>query len=271
MNNSKILDKLIDLWAKDKLAHFYIVQPSPTQENPREFTREWIQNFLAQTIASEKETSLESAKSKLELGLSDILQISKEDEFENYSVSDEQFSEFNKFQNYRPLELKQRFITIDDAHSITTILSNKLLKTLEEPAANTTIFLLDPFRKNILPTISSRAIYLRLPSAQSAQSIASSKNLSEFLGGLELKEDIIEAVKLIERDRSNIMPLFDALKGKKSLELEFVEGLTQYVNQREFDYSTLHRFSQALKWYEKAQVFNNYSPEKLSGLMLSII
>ncbi|WP_372656197.1 hypothetical protein [Halobacteriovorax sp.] len=270
MSNSTILEKLISLWAKDKLAHFYIIQPSPTQENPRDFTRSWTKNFLSKVIAEEKSISESEALNKLELGNSDILQITKEDENENYSVSDESFDEFFKFQNYRPLELKQRFIVIDDAHSITKILSNKLLKTLEEPAERTTILMLDPYRKKILPTISSRAIYIRVPAEVNQSSINTIEKLSDFLSENGFKEEFVLNIKKIESNRSNIMPLYDSLKGKKSLEIEFVDALTRYVNQRGCSYKELESFTNALKWYEKAAVFNNYSPEKLSGLMLTI-
>ncbi|PIK15789.1 hypothetical protein [Halobacteriovorax sp. JY17] len=270
MSNNSILEKLISLWANDKLAHFYIVQPSPVELNPREFTREWITNFLTQVIMTEKNVSREAALQKLELGASDILYISKDDENENYTVDNEQFSEFFKFQNYRPLELKQRFIIIDDAHSITKILSNKLLKTLEEPAQSTTIFLLDPYRKKVLPTISSRAIYIRIPSVDQKDSRGMSPLLSDFLQNQGFKEELVKVVKDVENNRSNIMPLYDYLKGKKSLELEFVENITRYVNQRNLSYKELEKYTSALKWYEKASVFNNYSPEKLAGLLLSI-
>lgn len=271
MSNNSISDKLLSLWANNKLAHFYIIQPSPMQQNPREFSREFMNSLLAKIIAEEKKIPIADARSKLELGISDILQICKEDENENYSVNDEQFSAFFRFQNFRPLELKQRFITIDDAHSITNILSNKLLKTLEEPAPNTTIFLIDPYRKKILPTIESRAIYIRVATESNPATQQKVEKLSTFLEEQSFKENIVETVRKVEETRSNIMPLFDALKGKKSLEAEFVDNLTQYVKQRELNHRELQEFFDALKWYQQASTFNNYSPEKLSGLLLAVI
>ena len=270
MSNNSIAEKLLSLWATDRLAHFYIVQPSPTEENPREFTQKWIENFLINIIMNEKNVSRDNALHKLKLGSGDILQITKEDENENYKVDNEQFLEFFKFQNFSPLELKQRFIVINDAHSIQKVLSNKLLKTLEEPAAKTTIFLLDPYRKKVLPTISSRAIYIRIPTNIKEDSSSRVEKLSEYLAANGLKDGLIEAVKLTEANKSNIMPLYDYLKGKKSQELELIDHMTRYVKQRNLSYKQLESFTSALKWYEKATVFNNYSPEKLSGLMLSI-
>ena len=270
MSNNSISEKLLSLWANDRLAHFYIVHPSPTEENPRDFTKNWIQDFLANIIMKEKDVSKDNALNKLKLGSGDILQITKEDENENYKVDNDQFSEFFKFQNFAPLELKQRFIIIDDAHSIQKILSNKLLKTLEEPAPKTTIFLLDPYRKKVLPTISSRAIYIRIPTSTREDSSAKVDSFSEYLAAQGLKEGLTEVVKLIELNSANIMPLYDYLKGKKSQELELVDHLTRYVKQRDLSFKQLESFTSSLKWYEKASVFNNYSPEKLAGLMLSI-
>ena len=96
------------------------------------------------------------------------------------------------------------------------------------------------------------------------------EKLSEYLAANGLKDGLIEAVKLTEANKSNIMPLYDYLKGKKSQELELIDHMTRYVKQRDLSYKQLESFTSALKWYEKAAVFNNYSPEKLAGLMLAI-
>lgn len=270
MSNRDLKDKLQQIWANKKMAHFYIVQPSPSQENPRDYTREWINDFLSFVLQKEKNISRDSANERLKLGHSDILFVRKEDPHKNYSVKDECFHEFFRFQNFSNLELKHRFIVIEDAQSITTILANKLLKTLEEPAANTTIFLLDPFRHEILPTINSRAIFLRLPSSNNIETIKAPKNISEYFKSLNLEEDLLKTITSFEQDPSHITPLFEYLRSNKSFEIDFIKHLTDYVALSELRYESKRSFLDALQWYEKASTFNNYSPEKLTGLLHSL-
>ncbi len=54
----------------------------------------------------------------------------------------------------------KRIVIIDDAHTMTTAAQNALLKTLEEPSANTHFFLIVIDDSKLLPTIHSRAMNL---------------------------------------------------------------------------------------------------------------
>jgi DNA polymerase III delta prime subunit len=55
------------------------------------------------------------------------------------------------------------FFILYDADKLTDLISNKLLKVLEEPHSNHTLILLNPKNTKLLPTIASRTINLRLP------------------------------------------------------------------------------------------------------------
>jgi len=270
MSNRDLKEKLIQLWSQKRLAHFYIVQPSSSEVTPREFSKEWIFDYLANILQREKDISRDSARELLNHGHSDILFVTKEEAHKNYSVKDDCFSEFFRFQNFSSLELQHRFIVIDDAQSITTILANKLLKTLEEPAKNTTIFLLDPFRHEILPTISSRAIFLRIPSEQIAHDGPTAKNLSEYFKQHISDEDFLKTIVSFENNPAHITPIYEYLKNHKSFEIDFIKHLVNYVALSNLRYESKQSFMDALKWYEKASTFNNYSPEKLTGLLHSI-
>jgi DNA polymerase-3 subunit delta' len=270
MSNKNLSEKLLQLWAKKKLAHFYIIQPSPSETNPREFTQEWTQGFLASVLHKEKGLQQVAALELLNHGHPDILFVRKEEAHKNYSVKDDNFSEFFRFQNFSSLDLEHRFIVIDDAQSITTIIANKLLKTLEEPAKNTTIFLLDPYRHEILPTISSRAIFLRIPSNKSIQKPKSTKSLTEYFNSFDLGEDFMATILSFENNPSNITPIFEYLKNNKGFEVDFIKHLVNFVSLADLSYDSKQSFLNALQWYEKAATFNNYSPEKLTGLLHSI-
>ncbi len=63
--------------------------------------------------------------------------------------------------NYRPYEAGARFFIIDDADKMNESASNALLKTLEEPAATSHIFLITSRPDALLPTIRSRCQMVR--------------------------------------------------------------------------------------------------------------
>lgn len=93
----------------------------------------------------------------------DILKIHKNEKETEYKVDSTSIAHFLNFINYRPLQLEKKFIFIFDAHDISTILSNKLLKSFEELSSHFCLFLMVPDNAAMLPTVLSRAIKLQLP------------------------------------------------------------------------------------------------------------
>ena len=271
MSNNSLKDNLLRLWEEKRLAHFYILQASTNEKDPRDFLRDWINSFIAKTISKEKSSDIDSAYETLKNGHADILYVSKELANQNYSVKEDTFDEFFRFQNFSNIELRQRFIVIDDAHSITKILSNKLLKTLEEPSVNTTIFLLNPFRHEVIPTIASRAIFLKIPSLNNKAKLQQFSKFSHYLAHIDFDLEMINSVKQYELDENIISPILECLKNNKELEPDFVNSITDYVSHSDLSYESLNSFLESLKWYQKARVFNNYSPEKVTGLLQSVI
>lgn len=63
--------------------------------------------------------------------------------------------------NFRPYEAQARFFIIDDADRMNDAASNALLKTLEEPAATTYLFLVTSRPDSLLQTIRSRCQTIR--------------------------------------------------------------------------------------------------------------
>ncbi len=72
-----------------------------------------------------------------------------------------QIRELETEANFRPYEGKARFFIIDDADKMNEQASNALLKTLEEPAATTYIFLITSRPMSLLQTIRSRCQTIR--------------------------------------------------------------------------------------------------------------
>lgn len=70
--------------------------------------------------------------------------------------------------HFRPYEAPARIFIIDDAHKMNEAASNALLKTLEEPAETTYLFLVTSRPEKLLQTILSRCQMLRFVPAASA-------------------------------------------------------------------------------------------------------
>jgi DNA polymerase-3 subunit delta' len=63
-----------------------------------------------------------------------------------------------------PLSAKKKIYIIDNAHTFTKEAANAVLKTLEEPPADTHFFLITDRYEHVLPTIRSRCINIRFSS-----------------------------------------------------------------------------------------------------------
>lgn len=79
----------------------------------------------------------------------------------NKNILVDAIRDLEKEANYRPYEAKARFFIIDDADKMNNQASNALLKTLEEPAETTYLFLITSRPDALLPTILSRCQTLR--------------------------------------------------------------------------------------------------------------
>ena len=139
-----LADNLLKKYHQDNLAQVYLAK-YPTNTNPIE----WAKDFI------KKITPLSDHP--------DILWIEREEE-NHYKVESAGILALNKFLNYRAFELKKKFIFINDAHLMSVIVSNKLLKVFEELPENFCLFLLSPQDQNLLPTVESRALKILLPS-----------------------------------------------------------------------------------------------------------
>lgn len=161
----------------------------------------------------------------------------------NYKVESEGILALFKFLNYRAFELKKKFIFINDAHLLSVIVSNKLLKVFEELPENFCLFLFAPQDQNLLPTVESRAIKVLLP--QDLSSVDYDAPLPEYASAQELvaslkkSEDAhLEEKKFIEE------ALIKTLKSKNYSECaDALESLHQYEVSDAFNNTKLSRLS----------------------------
>lgn len=172
---------------------------------------------------------------------------------ESKQIKIELIKEASSFILSPPFEGKYRVIIIDDAHKMNPKASNAVLKTLEEPAANSVIILVTGLIKNLLPTIVSRC--LKINFAPLEESIiekillqdgyepskikdvlpfcdGSVKKGEEFLSpeNLETIELIKEFINdLTDKSFSQICNLAEEIVNKNKEEM-FFSVLTAYIN-----------------------------------------
>ncbi len=158
----KIEDILLKKAQDGSLAHFYIVETSLPEEESAIALMEFSHNFIRDYFQKvEKQTHPVNHL----MDHPDVLVVTGVEEKKDYTVEDATLLE--KYFTWRPVQSQRKFVVIPEAHRITTILANKWLKILEEPPVPATIFLLNPKRIKLLPTIQSRGQGLRLPRTRS--------------------------------------------------------------------------------------------------------
>lgn len=165
--------------------------------------------------------------------------------------------------NFRPYEAKARFFLIDEAEKLNTAkdnAANALLKTLEEPAPTSYIFLITSRPDALLPTILSRCQTLRfapIPPAEIENHLLETKNFSpddalllaklsrgsighalsmdleKFRGQRETMLKVLESL-LIKQDRAVLLRVAEEMNDAKNKDvynasLEILESLIHDV------------------------------------------
>jgi hypothetical protein len=115
-------------------------------------------------LPSEKRKDKDNFQRLLDAGHPDILFIRPKSDRKELNYLIEDFADFFSFLELRPFQLKYRFIIVEEIHLINEIISNKLLKALEEPPKNTSIFFLESIPHEHLATLEGRALHISIPS-----------------------------------------------------------------------------------------------------------
>lgn len=160
MHNGNLISVFTNLWSKDKLGPLYLIRPPLLQ--PTKSLQDWSRELECAILMESYSIDRERASEKAQNGHPDILHIYKEKVDKNYKVDNAGISELFKMQAHQSVELKRRMVFIHDGELIKETLSNKLLKILEDPRKDTSIFILNNTQKEMLQTIESRAIKLSL-------------------------------------------------------------------------------------------------------------
>lgn len=173
---NRIKDILVQKNTESKLGHFYLV--SPSHNDTENLCYNWSKELVIALSGSSK--SIEN--------LTDVMLIDKSQTTEKqYKIDD--IESINSFLNYKAIELGRKYLIINEAHKLTHIHANKLLKTLEEPPIALTILLINNRRTKLLDTIESRAIKLRLPIKPAASTNYLNKVLSDNMSYSQFCQD----------------------------------------------------------------------------------
>jgi DNA polymerase III delta prime subunit len=142
----------------DELAHFYLIETSLSAEKSGEVLYDFCHNFIRKYFHEiEKQTHPVNSL----MDHPDVLVVTGIEEKKDYTVEDAVLME--KFFMWKAVQSQRKFVVIPEAHRLSETLANKWLKLLEEPPVTATIFLLNPRRIKLLPTIQSRALAIRIP------------------------------------------------------------------------------------------------------------
>jgi hypothetical protein len=157
-------DILLKKAASQELGHFYIIETSAPESTSHEHLITFVHQFIRDYF--QKVEGHKQSMANL-MDHPDVFVIGNttepEDEKNDKAFKVEEAEALNRFFEFRPVQGKRKFAVITEGHRINTIVANKWLKLLEEPQGTSTIFLLNPRRQQLLATIHSRAIHLRLP------------------------------------------------------------------------------------------------------------
>jgi hypothetical protein len=258
-------ERLLQKHAMASVPHFAIVRARGDELRVAEDLKLWARDFLIRVLAQDKNLDYDRAATLFDLGHADILWVSAPEEGKDYSATRGELDEFFQFQSWRPLELKNRYVVVEDAHKIGQGLSNKLLKTLEEPAAQTTILFLRPGEGRLLPTIESRAVSWRIPgnNNQGGQR-ESAPDITSFF---ESHPNALTPLCISYFSTGEITPLLEAIKKSSAAQTQLLQTLTQWASLTCRDSKTAGELIEHLRWFQQSEEFHNQSAERFLPLL----
>jgi DNA polymerase III delta prime subunit len=257
-----IKQTLLDKWSENKMGHFFILR------GPKEELTTWAQDLKEQFLAIDLGLTQDLVKERLERGFSDILEIKKEKEKYSWSKTQNDFTEFFKFLQYNPMEMKRKLVFLHDANHLTQDICNKILRTLEE-VNNTTIFFLNPSETPMLSTIESRAITLR-PIIKVGKQVVRLKERVDFATWAknhELPAKVLGHLIDFMEQKEDPSLLLEALKGDKESQNNLFELLMAWESEHNSSFNYKKLFLDEVMRFKESQVYNNPYRERFFGLL----
>jgi hypothetical protein len=237
-------------WEQKELAHFYILSANNLVAD-KERT---IENFLLEFLA--KVMNLPTINKDAIRSHPDVFIWGNLEDEMNYKEEDGELVDLFRFNELAPQILKHKFIIIYHAHLVNNRIYNKLLKILEEPNKRTTIFLMNDRGIELLQTIQSRALQLKLPFEPELNQPEENKifdGLEDLIQNKITLNQLIEKVKTVEG------------KADDQLARHILKWMTE--KETNLDFQKLQMLTEILQNNRVSQAFNNARAERLFQLL----
>jgi DNA polymerase III subunit delta' len=146
--------------------------------------------------------------------------------YPNPSITIKQVKSIEAFLSRKPVKKNHNSVVITHASKLTLQAQNAILKTLEEPPANSKIILLSPTKQNLIPTIISRCQLLNLssnPKLSTATKLEQQKIFNQIT-----KSNLSQRISLASN-----------FSKTKDQAIEFLENQLQFIKKSIITYSSL--------------------------------
>lgn len=227
-----------------KLGHFFIISPPGRAKKPKEELLSWCSQLVSAYFEAKSRSTKELKNNE------DVL-IIDEDMVAKKFYDKVFIQSISQFLSHSATIGDRKFIIIEDMERMSPIHSNKLLKIFEEPPVNATIFLLNPAMGKPLPTISSRAVNIRvkIPVDTAVQ-------------------DLGKWIKKVEK--KDLHQFCDYFKARKDEEKELAKALMDNIPSRAEESLDTKRLFQKiqkyLKFHTEDSLYNHNSYARLTVL-----
>lgn len=237
-------DLLLTKAQNQELGHFYIVETSAPESEAfvqlLNSVHDFIRNYY-QKVEGHKQTMVHLMDHPDVYVLGNLQDTEDDDKNEKF-FKVEEAEALSRFFEFKPVQGKRKFAVITEGHRINTTVANKWLKLFEEPQGTSTIFLLNPRGGQLLPTIHSRAIHMRLPVK---------KTSPEFSDWNELVSDLKQ------------MPLSEFLENYRNENLSYwVNELIRWEAEESEGMDPKDKLLIWLKTFQEMEVFHQPSATK---------
>jgi DNA polymerase-3 subunit delta' len=176
----------------------------------------------------------------------------------------------------------RKVFIICDAHRLNKNAANALLKTLEEPPLNTTLFLTTPSKNLLLPTITSRCVWHSLPvnvtEILPQEFISWLDQVELFLQKLLVSEaiNVLEISAILEALSANLDSFEknnpeESHTSLKTIYSVLLRRQTEIVWKNFYQKISAHEIEQMMKWMTKASlmlVFNGSFSHVMESILL---
>lgn len=223
--NQKISTTLCKKLNEGNLHQLYLIEPN--YRDSTGYCLEWIYNIL--------KTSINPSMSELDIiNHQDILIIKPSSDQKHYDSN--QISEFFNFNNSGPLILKQKIVILTDYQLLSLSHQNKMLKTLEEPPIKLSVFLLNPKKIEVIPTLESRSSKVRL---------------------MNLKEGNPEVLSRYQEGFSSFHEFDKFITSQKLNIEELIETSIDYINLSKLDHAKAVKLKTLFLSLKDDRTYNN--------------